>query len=130
MCIIEPIRQTISFSLADALLELKTLLRHEKKKLTPAEAVIFEHALSPDAGYLLKHSAWEICMKGTIGAHRDIILHAYVCRKVDPALVQGLDEWNSAMTGGNIPSAPTVSGWEARKVPLGKWTSQERSPRT
>ena len=40
-------------------------------------------------------------------AHRDVILHAYVYRKVDPALAQGLDEWNSAMTGGNIPSACT-----------------------
>ena len=128
MCIIEPIRQTISFSLADALLELKTLLRHEKKKLTPAEAVIFEHALSPDAGYLLKHSAWEICMKGTIVAHRGVILHAYVCRKVDPALVQGLDGWNNE--GTFLQSVPTVSGWEALRVLLGKWASQERSPRT
>ena len=46
-------------------------------------------------------------MKGTTGAHRNIVLHAYVCRKVDPSIVRDLEEWNKAVSGGPIPTVCT-----------------------
>ena len=94
-------------SLRKALSELKLLLKEEKKSLTSAEANIFEHALVEGASYDLQHSAWEVCLKGTTDAHKDITIHAYVCRKLDPAILRDMDEWDTAVSGGKIPTICT-----------------------